>query len=126
MGRSGSRLRHDLFWIDDGAVRWLQLRMYHSQDTHHTCHILNDRQILDSYNAISGDCFVAIVCLRAIVSFSWTFFVGTWSAESGPAMPFGIFGMLMAIFSLLLIPFLLYGKRMRIATADWLPAEAEH
>jgi len=46
--------------------------------------------------------------------------------EAGPALPFGIFGMLLGVFTLLVVPFLLYGKRMRIATAKWLPAEIEH
>jgi len=67
-----------------------------------------------------------VTCLRAIVSFSWTFFVGTWVERDGAALPFGIFGMLMGVFALLVVPFLLYGKRMRIATAKFLPAESEH
>lgn len=60
---------------------------------------------------------------RAVVSFAWTFFVGDWVQSAGPALPFGIFGMIMGIFSLLTIPLWLYGKRMRIATAGFLPKD---
>lgn len=82
--------------------------------------------LIDSYNAISGDCFVMTTIVRAVVSFAWTFFVGEWIAEAGAALPFGIFGMLMGVFSLLTIPLWLLGKRMRIATAKYLPSEANH
>ena len=82
--------------------------------------------LIDSYNAISADCFVMTTIARAVVSFAWTFFVGGWIAEAGAALPFGIFGMLMAIFALLVIPLWLFGKRMRIATAGYLPKDAHH
>ncbi|KAF2728094.1 MFS general substrate transporter [Polyplosphaeria fusca] len=77
--------------------------------------------LIESYPSISGDCFVAVTCVRAVVAFAWTFFVGTWVTEKGPAEPFGIFGMLMGIFGLLTIPVYVWGKRMRIATAQWVP-----
>lgn len=57
--------------------------------------------------------------MRAIISFSWMFFAGEWVTSSGPAIPFGVFGALMGVFSLLIVPVLLWGKRMRIATARW-------
>ena len=60
------------------------------------------------------------------MSFAWTFFVGQWIAEAGAALPFGIFGMLMGIFALLTVPLWLFGKRMRIATAAYLPKETRH
>jgi hypothetical protein len=62
-----------------------------------------------------------VTLLRAIISFSWTFFVAVWIGKAGPALPFGIFGMLMGVFSLLAIPLWWYGKRLRIATAQYLP-----
>ncbi|KAF2113755.1 major facilitator superfamily domain-containing protein [Lophiotrema nucula] len=77
--------------------------------------------LIESYPSISGDCFVAVTCARAIIAFSWTFFVGTWVTKTGPAEPFGIFGMLMGIFALLTIPIYIWGKRLRIATAKWVP-----
>jgi hypothetical protein len=40
--------------------------------------------------------------------------------------PFGIFGMLMAVFTLLTIPQAIWGKRTRIATAKWLPIASNH
>jgi hypothetical protein len=46
--------------------------------------------------------------------------VADWVAQKGAAEPFGIFGMLLAIFGLLTIPLWLFGKRMRIATASHL------
>jgi hypothetical protein len=61
-----------------------------------------------------------------MISFSWTFFVGTWVKQAGAAVPFGVFGGLMGLFSLFTLVFLFWGKRLRIATADWLPAQAEH
>ncbi|KAL9097388.1 MAG: hypothetical protein Q9165_000283 [Trypethelium subeluteriae] len=48
--------------------------------------------IIEAYNAVSGDCFVMITTLRAIISFAWTFFVSSWVQDRGPAEPFGIFG----------------------------------
>lgn len=60
-----------------------------------------------------------VVTLRAAVGFAWTFFVGTWIDKSGVAQPFGIFTLLMGLFSLTSIPVWLYGKRLRIATSPW-------
>jgi hypothetical protein len=78
--------------------------------------------LIESYGSIAGDCFVAVTCVRAIISFAWTFFVGTWIHDRGNAEPFGIFGMLMGVFGLLTIPMLIWGKRLRIWTAKWVPA----
>ncbi|KAL5337605.1 major facilitator superfamily domain-containing protein [Aspergillus crustosus] len=75
--------------------------------------------VIDSYRKYSADCFVAITCMRAIISFSWTFFVGHWVEEAGPAVPFGVFGGIMGVFTLLFLPQWLWGKRTRIATAKW-------
>lgn len=77
--------------------------------------------LIESYSSISGDCFVAVTSARAIVAFAWTFFVGDWVHHSGTAEPFGIFGMLMGLFSLMTIPILIWGKRLRIWTAKWVP-----
>ena len=77
--------------------------------------------LIESYSSVAGDCFVAVTFTRAIVSFAWTFFVGDWVNHSGTAEPFGIFGMLMGIFGLLTIPMLIWGKRLRIWTAKWVP-----
>ncbi|KAF2003493.1 hypothetical protein P154DRAFT_520092 [Amniculicola lignicola CBS 123094] len=77
--------------------------------------------IIESYPSICGDCFVAITCVRAIVAFAWTFFVGDWVMHGGAAEPFGVFGMLMGVFGLATIPVWFWGKRMRIATANWIP-----
>ncbi|KAE8382649.1 major facilitator superfamily domain-containing protein [Aspergillus bertholletiae] len=77
--------------------------------------------IIDSYGSISADCFVAVTCMRAIISFSWTFFASEWVTSAGPAIPFGVFGGLMGLFTILTIPQWLWGKRTRIATAGWIP-----
>ena len=79
--------------------------------------------LIDSYGSLSGDCFVMVTTSRAIVSFAWTFFVGEWVTHRGPAEPFGIFGMLMGFFGLLIVPFLLWGKRLRIWSAKWVPED---
>jgi hypothetical protein len=77
--------------------------------------------LIESYPSISGDCFVAVTCARAIIAFAWTFFAGTWVTEKGAAEPFGIFGMLMGLFGLLTLPVMIWGKRLRIATEKWIP-----
>lgn len=74
-------------------------------------------QLIDSYGDLAADCFVMVTILRSIIAFAWTFFVSYWVEARGLAEPFGIFGMLMGLFSLLVIPLWLYGKRMRIARA---------
>ncbi|OQE18687.1 hypothetical protein PENSTE_c017G09021 [Penicillium steckii] len=78
--------------------------------------------LIDAYGPLAADCFVAVTCMRAIISFSWTFFAGEWVSKDGPAIPFGVFGALMGIFSLLTVPVWLWGKRIRIATAKWVPS----
>ncbi|CAK7221500.1 hypothetical protein SBRCBS47491_004546 [Sporothrix bragantina] len=74
----------------------------------------------DAYQPVTGHCLTIIGVVRAVVAFAWTFFVGTWVEKSGDALPFGIFGMLMGVFSLLSIPLWVWGKRSRIATQDFL------
>ena len=88
----------------------------------------NDLQIwiIETYNAISSDCFVAVTCLRAIIGFAWVFFVGTWTEKVGPAVAFGVFSGLMGFVSLLTIPQILWGKRTRIATEKWLPEHSDY
>ncbi|KAJ5728883.1 uncharacterized protein N7483_003391 [Penicillium malachiteum] len=81
--------------------------------------------LIESYHSISGDCFVIITSLRAIISFAWSFFVGNWVTADGFNEPFGIFGMLMGIFGLLTIPLFVYGKRIRIATAHLVPTSGK-
>ncbi|KAF2151533.1 major facilitator superfamily transporter [Myriangium duriaei CBS 260.36] len=74
--------------------------------------------IIESYGEWASDCFVIVVALRAVISFAWTFFIGSWTAKTGPSEPMGIFGLLMGLFSLTTIPVWLFGKRLRIATAS--------
>jgi hypothetical protein len=73
--------------------------------------------LIDAYGYLAADCFVIAAILRAFVGFAWSFFVAEWAQAKGAAEPFGIFALLMGVFSLLTIPLWLYGKRMRIATA---------
>ncbi|KAJ3539170.1 hypothetical protein NM208_g5594 [Fusarium decemcellulare] len=74
--------------------------------------------LIDSYHSLAADCFTMVTILRAIIAFAWSYFVADWIHDRGSAEAFGIFGMLMGLFSLLSIPLWMYGKRMRIATAD--------
>lgn len=76
--------------------------------------------LIECYPQIAGDCFVAVTCTRAIIAFAWTFFVGTWTHDKGFSEPFGVFGMLLGLFSLLTVVFWMWGKRFRIATTEWL------
>lgn len=66
-----------------------------------------------------------VIVFRSIISFAWTFFVGSWVETAGAAEPFGIFALLMGIFALTTVPMWLYGKRLRIATEDWVKREAD-
>jgi len=75
-------------------------------------------QLIDSYSHLAADCFVSVTILRSVIAFAWTFFVSHWVEDRGAAEPFGIFGMLMGLFSLTTVPLWWYGKRMRIATAS--------
>ena len=74
--------------------------------------------MIDSYGALAADAFTMVTILRSIISFAWTFFAVEWVHSRGAAEPFGIFGMLMGLFSLTTIPLWYFGKRMRIATAS--------
>ncbi|KAM0270051.1 hypothetical protein ACHAQH_009551 [Verticillium albo-atrum] len=73
--------------------------------------------LIDSYTVAASDCFTVATIIRSIIAFAWTFFVSHWVEHDGPAEAFGIFGMLMGLFSLTTIPLWMYGKRLRIATA---------
>lgn len=79
-------------------------------------------QIIDSYKPLHGDCFVMTTIVRSVIAFAWTFFITDWVITAGPALPFGIFGMIMGVFGLLAVPLWLFGKRMRVATAKYLPS----
>jgi hypothetical protein len=57
--------------------------------------------------------------MRSVIGFCWTFFVAAWLEDAGADVPFGVFGGIMAFFALLVIPLRVWGKRMRIATEDW-------
>ena len=56
---------------------------------------------------------------RSVVGFAWTYFTAEWIMSAGPALPFGIFGMLTTVFGLLALPLYFFGKRSRIATAGF-------
>ncbi|KAK3948422.1 hypothetical protein QBC32DRAFT_245825 [Pseudoneurospora amorphoporcata] len=74
--------------------------------------------LIDSYANLASDCFVMICILRGLIPFAWTFFVSAWVAKQGYLVVFGGgFTVILGVFSLLLIPVIWYGKRMRIATA---------
>lgn len=94
--------------------------------------------ILDAYGGLSGDCckcysvvvlklrapltslpVLCVTLFRAILGFIWTFVVGTWIDRDGVLQVFGIFTLLMGLFSLSIIPVWLVGKRLRIVSAEW-------
>ncbi|KAL4863665.1 hypothetical protein BDV12DRAFT_189503 [Aspergillus spectabilis] len=75
--------------------------------------------IVDSYRSISGECFVLVGVVRAVISCVWTFYVGNWVESVGPALTFGIFAAVLGVFASLTIPLFVYGKRLRIATQKY-------
>ncbi|KAL2176413.1 major facilitator superfamily domain-containing protein [Thermothelomyces heterothallicus CBS 202.75] len=75
--------------------------------------------LIDAYDQLASDCFVMICILRGAIPFAWTFFVAQWIQRDGFLIPFGGFTAIMGAFSLLVIPILCGGKRMRIATARY-------
>ncbi|KAL2152143.1 hypothetical protein VTH82DRAFT_5327 [Thermothelomyces myriococcoides] len=75
--------------------------------------------LIDAYDQLASDCFVMICILRGAIPFAWTFFVAQWIQRDGFLIPFGGFTAIMGVFSLLVIPIMCGGKRMRIATARY-------
>ncbi|KAM3417449.1 hypothetical protein BST61_g5695 [Cercospora zeina] len=77
--------------------------------------------LIDSYGPRAADAFVMTTVSRGVVSFAYSFFVTDWVKSAGPEVPFGIFGGILGLFTVLTVPMWLFGKRMRIATAGLLP-----
>ncbi|KAK3997532.1 major facilitator superfamily domain-containing protein [Cladorrhinum sp. PSN332] len=75
--------------------------------------------LIDAYNQLASDCFVIICIFRGVVPFIWLLFVIQWVQRDGYLIPFGGFTVIMGVFSLLIVPLLWTGKRMRIATARY-------
>ncbi|KAK4239378.1 major facilitator superfamily domain-containing protein [Achaetomium macrosporum] len=75
--------------------------------------------LIDAFDNLASDCFVMICILRGLIPFAWTFFVAQWVERDGFLIPFGGFTAILGGFSLLTIPILLVGKRLRIATARY-------
>ncbi|KAL6230024.1 hypothetical protein BDW75DRAFT_234734 [Aspergillus navahoensis] len=75
--------------------------------------------IVDSYRSISGECFVLVAVVRAIIGCVWTLYVGDWVESIGPALTFGIFAAVLGVFASLTIPLFFYGKRLRISTEKY-------
>ncbi|KAK3685145.1 major facilitator superfamily domain-containing protein [Podospora appendiculata] len=73
--------------------------------------------LIDSYAQLASDCFVMTCILRGIIPFAWTFFISQWIQSDGFLIPFGGFTVMLGVFSLLTVPLIWTGKRMRIATA---------
>lgn len=61
---------------------------------------------------------MCVTFLRAVMSFVWTFVVGTWVDRNAVLFVFGMFTLMMGVFSLSVFPVWLYGKRLRIASAE--------
>jgi MFS family permease len=75
--------------------------------------------LIDAYDNLASDCFVMICILRGLIPFAWTFFVAQWVERDGFVIPFSGFSGILGGFALLTIPILMIGKRLRIATADY-------
>lgn len=66
-----------------------------------------------------------VIILRSVIAFAWVYFIAGWVEHAGPALPFGLLGMLIGVFGLLVVPLWWFGKRTRIATAKWLPVDED-
>ncbi|SPO01430.1 related to HOL1 protein [Cephalotrichum gorgonifer] len=89
-----------------GDNRWVGLEVGYGMLTFGLMQVpsVGFNYLIDSYGQLAPDCFVVVTILRAIIAFAWTFFVSHWVEAKGPAEPFGIFGMLMGLFSMLTVP----------------------
>ncbi|KAK5067123.1 hypothetical protein LTR16_009960, partial [Cryomyces antarcticus] len=76
-----------------GPGRWVGLEVGYGMIAFGVMQIpsIGFNYIIEAYHAVSGDCFVMITCLRAIIGFAWTFFVSDWVQQRGAAEPFGVF-----------------------------------
>lgn len=64
-----------------------------------------------------------MICVfRGAIPFAWTLVAAQWIEKAGYLVPFGGFAGIMAVFSMLIIPVVCGGKRMRIATARFVVA----
>ena len=81
--------------------------------------LVQNKQLIDAYAQLASDCFVVICILRGIVPFTWTLFVSEWVQKDGFLIPFGGVTVIMGVFSLIILPLIWMGKRMRIATARY-------
>ncbi len=88
---------------------------------------INDvSQLIQSYNAVSGDCLLMVTLFRALITFTFTWVAAELVEANGAAQPFGIIAVLLGLAGLFVIPQWKYGKRMRLWTAKWLPEKADH
>ncbi|KAH6626519.1 major facilitator superfamily domain-containing protein [Chaetomium sp. MPI-SDFR-AT-0129] len=78
--------------------------------------------LIDAYDQLASDCFVMICVFRGAIPFAWTLVAAQWIEKAGYLVPFGGFAGIMAVFSMLIIPVVCGGKRMRIATARFVVA----
>lgn len=103
-----------------GGTRWVGLQAGFAMVSFGLMQVpsLGFNYLIDAYGSLAADCFTIVTIMRAIVAFAWSFFAAEWIHDRGAAEPFGIFGMMMGLFSLLIVPLWLYGKRMRIATEE--------
>ncbi|KAK3942575.1 major facilitator superfamily domain-containing protein [Diplogelasinospora grovesii] len=75
--------------------------------------------LIDAYANLASDCLTMICILRGVIPSAWTYHVNQWIQEARFLIPFGTFAAIMGAFSLLVVPIMWEGKRMRIATARY-------
>ncbi|KAF4450873.1 hypothetical protein F53441_6061 [Fusarium austroafricanum] len=95
-----------------GHNRWVGLQVGYGMLTFGLMQVpsVGFNYLIDSYHSLAADCFTMVTILRAIIAFAWTFFVSDWVQHRGAAEPFGIFGLMMGVFSLLTIPLWISNK----------------
>ncbi|KAL3447794.1 major facilitator superfamily domain-containing protein [Aspergillus insuetus] len=73
--------------------------------------------VIDSYRDITGDAFTGVAFLRNAISIGIPFAITPWMQRSGPQNMFIACGFISLAITLTIVPMIIYGKRIRAATA---------
>ncbi|KAL2787798.1 major facilitator superfamily domain-containing protein [Aspergillus keveii] len=73
--------------------------------------------VIDSYRDITGDAFTGVAFLRNAISIGIPFAITPWMQRSGPQNMFIACGFISLAITLTIIPMIVYGKKIRAATA---------
>ncbi|GKZ52233.1 hypothetical protein AnigIFM49718_000106 [Aspergillus niger] len=74
--------------------------------------------VIDSYRDITGDAFTGVAFMRNAISIGIPFAISPWLAQSGAQNMFIACGFISLAITLTIVPMVIWGKRMRRATAE--------